>query len=94
MNATRTQLEHGSPGGQVVLSRFIHFQGQMVFASLTFTADSVLFAGFSQVTSFLSFISIHSPTCPTFALCVTLSKMAERHLELSAGGCFQGDSQT
>lgn len=41
-----------SLGDQAVLFHSIHLQGQMVFASLTFTADGILFAGFSQVASF------------------------------------------
>lgn len=52
MKRLGAQWQHESPGGKAVLSCSIHFQDQMVVASLTFTADVVLFAGFSQVASF------------------------------------------
>lgn len=86
-----SQLQHESPGGEVVLLRFIHFQGQMAFASLIFTADVVLFAGFSQVASVRLFPSI-LPLAPVL-LSVTFIMMAGGQLELSAGRHFQGAGQ-
>jgi hypothetical protein len=65
----------------------------MVFASLTFIADLVLYAVFFTG-CFISCISIHSSICPTFVVCTMFITMAERQLELSAGASIQGANQT
>lgn len=66
------------PRREAVLFCSIHFQGQMVFASLTFTADIVLFAGFSQVASF-----------PLFQFILPLAPLS---LSVSCSSRWQGDN--
>lgn len=57
------QLEHRFPGAAAALLCSFIFQGQMVFASLTFIADVVLDAGVFSTCS-ISFTSIHSLLVP------------------------------
>lgn len=93
MDTTLHPVEHRSPGDEAILFCSIPFQGQMVFASLTSTADVGLFASFSQV-ALLPLFQFILPLAPL--LCsVSFITMAGRQLELSAGGCFfQGAGQT
>lgn len=86
-----SQLEHESPGGKAILSRFIHFQGQLVLASLTFTTDSLVCWVFTG--GYVSFIAIHSSTYPTFAPRVMSIVMAGGREELSAGRRLQGGGE-
>lgn len=67
------RLEHRFPGAVAALLCSFIFQGQMVFASLTFIGDVVLDVGFSAVVLF-PLLSIHSLLVPLscFAPCSSL----------------------
>lgn len=78
-----TQLQPRFPGDEAILSCSFVFQGQMVFASLTFTAD----VGLHWLFYFLYFHSF-SP-CPTCVPHTTLITLAGRQLDLSAGAVYR-----
>lgn len=63
----------------------------MVFASLTFIADAILHAVFSAVVVGVFFFLYFNPffSCPTFLHYTMFIALAERQLDLSAGGIYR-----
>lgn len=81
------QLQRRFPGDGAVLRCSFVFQGQMVFASLTFTADVILHAGLLLAVLFPLFPFILS--LPTRVPRTTLITLAGRQLDLSAGAVYR-----